>query len=328
MAIYFVDLVNSSFFNNLINNIMKFFLLIIILCFQFGSKAQTWCTPNSVWYYNLQCSDGTCSGYFKHTYLYDTIVNTKTYNKIATAMHSYGGPMGPQHYYSYLYTLVENNVVYFNAQTPSQPSLAVDTLIYFGSVGAKWRTMPTADVSCSKSTIEILNTGTSTIQSQNLNWWEVKCTNYSAGAPMPIITTDTIFERVGYKKIAYQIPGYCFDGTDAGPRYFRCFSDNQLSISTTTLNCDYVTSVNTYPDLNSEITLYPNPTTGIVTINIDSQNLNTIFEVHDVLGNLVSRECLSFKTQTFSISKLSAGIYTYKVLNGKSIIKTGQLIKE
>ena len=110
-----------------------------------------------------------------------------------------------------------------------------------------------------------------------------------------------------------------------------CFKQNSIVkyINPFYNSCYFIpTSIINTANVNSEIALYPTPTSGVVTVNIEYQNSSTTFEVFDMLGNLVSKEFLHNKTQTLNFFKLSAGIYTYKVLNGQSILKIGRLIKQ
>lgn len=80
---------------------------------------------------------------------------------------------------------------------------------------------------------------------------------------------------------------------------------------------------------NNNVSLYPNPMTTNATVVISDVQTSAAgfsFRIYDLLGHLVSNT-EGIKTTTFSISRneLSAGMYTYEVLNGKEILKRGKL---
>lgn len=71
--------------------------------------------------------------------------------------------------------------------------------------------------------------------------------------------------------------------------------------------------------INKKINIYPNPTTGMVTItNQDNFAIDKI-EIVDTLGKTVSEETSS--TSQIDISKFSKGIYILKIHSGKSVFQ-------
>ncbi len=81
--------------------------------------------------------------------------------------------------------------------------------------------------------------------------------------------------------------------------------------------------------LANSISVYPNPNSGILNINLTSELAhNSALEIYDVLGKLVVKQVLSNELNTINISNLNNGIYTYKVLNNSNIVKFGKLIKQ
>ena len=78
----------------------------------------------------------------------------------------------------------------------------------------------------------------------------------------------------------------------------------------------------------SSINLYPNPTNGILNIAISAELAgNTSLEVYDALGKLVVKETLTNETTTINTSKLTDGMYVYKVINNNKVIKIGKVVK-
>ena len=71
--------------------------------------------------------------------------------------------------------------------------------------------------------------------------------------------------------------------------------------------------------INKKINIYPNPTTGMVTItNQDNLAIDKI-EIVDTLGKIVSEE--TSNTSQIDISKFSKGIYILKIHSGKSVFQ-------
>jgi hypothetical protein len=94
-----------------------------------------------------------------------------------------------------------------------------------------------------------------------------------------------------------------------------------------TVNVNACTSINEMY-VNS-ISVYPNPNTGILNINLTSELAhNSTLEVYDALGKLVVKHSLDNELNTLNISNLTNGIYTFKVLNNSNLVKVGKLIKQ
>ena len=76
------------------------------------------------------------------------------------------------------------------------------------------------------------------------------------------------------------------------------------------------------------ISIFPNPTTGFVSIEVAQAYANAAFEAYDALGKLVVKESLTKNNTTVNLSNLQEGIYLYKVLQDKTVVKTGKLVKQ
>lgn len=79
---------------------------------------------------------------------------------------------------------------------------------------------------------------------------------------------------------------------------------------------------------NSNITLYPNPTTDNITINVPDSILPDTYEVYNMLGQrIISKEINSEADLTINAMPLRTGMYFVKVANQSSSV-TLQFIKE
>ena len=75
-------------------------------------------------------------------------------------------------------------------------------------------------------------------------------------------------------------------------------------------------------ELNNTVTIYPNPTSGAITI--ESANFAKV-EIYNTLGQLVETKTVN----TFNVSNYSSGVYFFKVFdaNNNSVVKRAMVIK-
>ena len=84
-----------------------------------------------------------------------------------------------------------------------------------------------------------------------------------------------------------------------------------------------------------DITLYPNPTTGIVTIRLSPEigNLNPEIRVYDVYGRMLSvvvgvNDYSPLQTTQIDLSQYATGIYLVKLVNDGKVVATGKVVKQ
>jgi hypothetical protein len=96
---------------------------------------------------------------------------------------------------------------------------------------------------------------------------------------------------------------------------------------TITQNVSACTGIN--EAVASLISVYPNPSNGIVNVTLTSElTKNSFIEVYDALGKLVVKQVLANELNTINMSNLNNGIYTFKVMNSTNTIKIGKFIKQ
>ena len=79
----------------------------------------------------------------------------------------------------------------------------------------------------------------------------------------------------------------------------------------------------------NNVSIYPNPNNGMVTIAISSNfNANTSLEVYDALGKLVIKETLTKENTSINTTDLKDGVYMFKVISNNNTIKVGRMIKQ
>ncbi|MBK6985097.1 MAG: T9SS type A sorting domain-containing protein [Bacteroidetes bacterium] len=114
-----------------------------------------------------------------------------------------------------------------------------------------------------------------------------------------------------------------------GTTYTLTVNDGNCEATTTVfVDVQTCTGINTLASVSNGINIYPNPTNGILNIAISSELAgNTSIEVYDALGKLVVKETLTNETTTINTSKLTDGMYVYKVINNNKAIKIGKIVK-
>ena len=71
---------------------------------------------------------------------------------------------------------------------------------------------------------------------------------------------------------------------------------------------------------------YPNPTTGMLTVEIKDEVNKARLELYDAVGNIVYNQPVTGNTTTFSLPALANGIYHVRLWNNNSIIKHDKLV--
>ena len=89
---------------------------------------------------------------------------------------------------------------------------------------------------------------------------------------------------------------------------------------TDTSDCEAVTVVGLQETKKSELLLYPNPTTGILTI----EEVEGMASIYDIYG----RRVLTTKTNTLDISNAAMGIYFVRVLDEQGKVYVGKVLKD
>jgi len=83
-------------------------------------------------------------------------------------------------------------------------------------------------------------------------------------------------------------------------------------------------------DINKNIlSVYPNPASSNLTINLDIVGNNNSFEIYDMSGKLVKADALNNfdGSQEINISEFSKGIYILKANNGSQIYTTKFIVE-
>lgn len=101
-----------------------------------------------------------------------------------------------------------------------------------------------------------------------------------------------------------------------------CSTDAYVTV--TVSNCNGIKDFAT-----DEISIFPNPTNGVVTISIPaSVEGNVTVEVYDAIGKLTIKENITNNMSNVNLSKLEDGMYMFKIINNNKTIKIGKIVKQ
>ena len=107
-----------------------------------------------------------------------------------------------------------------------------------------------------------------------------------------------------------------------------------LGECTDTTECEYVSAgVGITENSTTDLILYPNPTTGIVTVQLAPKTLSLNPEIHvfDMYGRMLGvadARGASLQTMEIDLSRYANGIYLLKVVDNGKVIAVGKVVKE
>lgn len=89
---------------------------------------------------------------------------------------------------------------------------------------------------------------------------------------------------------------------------------------------EYIVTTSITPAEKESFILYPNPTTGIITVK--GLTANAQIELYDTLGKSVLSKIINSGSADINVSSISQGIYIYKISVDNKILQTGKMVKE
>ncbi len=307
----------------------KLILLFAVLICSLQSNAQMWCPPGATWHYRVNMLmmpyyDGHLKLNVTNTVTLNSIVCHNMVGTFNGKAMSANGPVTTINNFINFQTYENNKVVYiYNTSTS-----AFDTIANFNAnIGDKWLIIRFPFVTCAnnpvRKPITVIDTGHVTINSINLKRVTVSVP-YQTSGTYTVNMIEKISSLLGF--MFHSFDSNCAtDGSGYGS--FVCYSDNNFVLyNPTSTVCDYLpVGINENLLLAKSLKLFPNPNTGVFTIEIDKASK---LSVYNTLGALVYEtnfsEAGNFK---MDISHLAKGIYNVKTENtsGSSFTK---LIKE
>jgi hypothetical protein len=110
--------------------------------------------------------------------------------------------------------------------------------------------------------------------------------------------------------------------------YIATGSNDGLCFPTAAVSVSVVACNGIEEFYGSIISVYPNPTSDVVTILLPMPSSVTYIEITDALGKITLKEELKQERNTINIEELANGLYFYKVLQGTTNIGVGKIQKQ
>jgi|GEM_PF-5491514 hypothetical protein len=139
----------------------------------------------------------------------------------------------------------------------------------------------------------------------------------------PLITSNPVYYTIGVSNITGCNPTQIIEHGKGGPGAYTSAKSN-----TKKLVHGGPTSLNSLNE-HYNITIYPNPSNGVFTIQSSGISRQTLVEVYNMIGEKVYSNSLNIQHSKFNIdlSDQSAGVYMYKILSEKGeYLASGKLI--
>ncbi|PCJ28315.1 MAG: hypothetical protein COA97_01395 [Flavobacteriales bacterium] len=146
--------------------------------------------------------------------------------------------------------------------------------------------------------------------------WSKQYTHYGAGSE------DYVFDMKLTNDGGYVMCGYIINGSL--PQ-----KNDVLVIKVDSNGCDVsncTVGINENTLIENEVIVYPNPNNG--TFTIEASNLeNSVLEIYNLTGQLVSQTTLQNNTKTIDISKQANGLYLLKITSNQQVV-TRRIVKQ
>ncbi len=154
---------------------------------------------------------------------------------------------------------------------------------------------------------------------------------YSKNNYYPPTETSVIVEKIGDMNYMFNwYPWTTSMACDANfTRGLRCYQDNEFGQYSTGIadSCDYVYVLTKISKQDSEPTfsIYPNPTTGIIDINLDN-NYNSLLVLTDLLGKPIIHKVFNNSTRV-DLGLMKKGLYILSIQQNNNTIIIRKIIK-
>jgi len=87
-----------------------------------------------------------------------------------------------------------------------------------------------------------------------------------------------------------------------------------------------VTAIEDAMDTESMISVYPNPATNHLNVQLNQSTENIQFDLYNMVGAKVVSQQLNNQLNTVDISKHAKGVYFYQIIQDNQLLKTSKLI--
>ena len=154
---------------------------------------------------------------------------------------------------------------------------------------------------------------TSTIVTDSTNWTTV-AGSFVADSAYTTLFVGIFFEKANINS-SIVVPAL----TNRAYYYL-----DDVCLSTDSLECDGFVSINEI-DKNNVVQMYPNPTSGIATIEAEAKQPLDL-QVYNVSGQLLFTEQISAGQHEVDLNQYDSGVYFYTLSDEQSLVKRGKIV--
>lgn len=265
-------------------------------------QGQVWCPPGATWHYGFNYPQ--YNGYYKYTYLGDTVIGGITETVIGKVGHFY--MQDPPGYHvvpeADVRTRMENGVLYIFHDPPgSQSGAAWDTLIWYSAVpGDHWQVLPPDDFECDIRFL-VTDTGHAVLAGIGLRY--VQTTVMEGGTALG---TRRFLERIGSMLGTFR--GECLE--IYADTTLRCYQDIGMNYAPPNAPaCDFISAIEEASVQAALVFLFPNPGTDVLFIETTAGLLDEVL-LRDALGRVCLHVYPNAQRTELHAQALPPGFYT------------------
>lgn len=111
-----------------------------------------------------------------------------------------------------------------------------------------------------------------------------------------------------------------FDGIEDG--------GNMLYIDNINLKAGLFSSINNVYEPDNKLSLFPNPSTGLITVHSFAEAKMKTIEIYNAFGALILLQNINTENSNIDLGSFASGLYFVKVMNENGDIYTGKVIKQ
>lgn len=301
---------------------MKYCVFMVILGIGASgdSLAQNWCTPGASWWHDHWGLFGNQVGVVQVQCEGDTIILGETVHRATASATGYDFLADLPYQFALGDIVTRSTMDQMSYWDGTQWHLLFDLSV---GVGGQW---VLSGYNFSDRIVEVNGAGLVTIGGVQLRYSVVTFDPPFQG--LTAIASDTIIERMGYKRLFID-PNRTV-GMDGDVYDLRCYQDGDLFYTTLDGNdCDLQTGVFEGPDIE-QVSIAPNPNNGIFTLNYSARSKAGSLEIRDVTGGLVLVQPIANMSGPVAVdlSSYQNGLYLVQVLYADGTRARERLVKE
>ena len=95
----------------------------------------------------------------------------------------------------------------------------------------------------------------------------------------------------------------------------------QFNIQIKVYYCSTTTNILSHNETSSKITIYPNPITDFINLEVNSKNIGSTYSIYDYTGKIIATNIISELSTQIPAQSIKPGLYVIKISNSSESIK-------